>query len=615
MAQGVKIKSVEIKSADEARQHIEKLQAEAKANSEKWSDTLKLKPAGAEPTGISVIQPDGSAKNYQLWMYNGELTVFSRENLNRVYSDDILKGVIEPINSSKNPITGKQLGLVSKGDSWVSEKTGEVKKFDVVQVFVDFDVKNQKAKIVKDLSEAQHGQKWWFQKGMDLTPGKEYGVADRIGVHKTITTPEGKFKLQDTWGYDDPNIETLQTQAGKITDAFQGRPREVLTMTQEVFDVLPADKVKKNIAPLAPASKIEELYIEMEYESPNIHTGYDPSERVTKQPKIQEKPETRPEVSPHRAPITPKVEPSPAGPTAAGVSEEKLKTMMPPAQVTNAHELNAALKAAERTLREIHMAHRPPMYGTARMSGEQIEDVLSHHKDSPFGKILQAAYDEMKVHKDNATQIYSKGTGELGKSYHAQLGKFQSGQPDLLQPRDGIQRNEPKPELWQKGAEPWMQGQKMFMAQRGNLGATYVMGTSFLGLIEKNPGLIPKEGAETILKSYDEAYPKMGEIMRKAYTDMEAAKSPVERKVILEKSLDDLGKFRQSPTSLDVDPKRAAHMAATAQDPAREALPETFERAHDDKQKKPDLKPAPEDPMLAEPGQHTFPSGARNRPF
>ncbi|MBK9563359.1 MAG: hypothetical protein IPO54_09690 [Micavibrio sp.] len=607
MAQGVKIKSVEIKSADEARQHIEKLQAEAKANSEKWSDTLKLKPAGAEPTGISVIQPDGSAKNYQLWMYNGELTVFSRENLNRVYSDDILKGVIEPINSSKNPITGKQLGLVSKGDSWVSEKTGEVKKFDVVQVFVDFDAKNQKAKIVKDLSEAQHGQKWWFQKGMDLTPGKEYGVADRIGVHKTITTPEGKFKLQDTWGYDDPNIETLQTQAGKITDAFQGRPREVLTMTQEVFDVLPADKVKKNIAPLPPqaaaAPKIKE---------PDMSARPSPPERVVR-PEVHER--RVPESMPHRAPIAPKVEPSPAGRTAAGVSEEKMKTMMPPAQVTNVHELNAALKAAERTLREIHMAHRSPMYGTARMSGEQIEDVLSHHKDSPFGKILQAAYDEMKVHKDNATQIYSKGTGELGKSYHAQLGKFQSGQPDLSQPREGIQRNEPKPELWQKGTEPWMQGQRMFMAQPGNLGATYVMGTSFLGLIEKNPGLIPKEGAETILKSYDEAYPKMGEIMRRSYTDMEAAKTPADRHKVLERGLDDLGKFRQSPTSLDVDPKRAAHMAATAQDPAREPLPETFTRAHDDKQEKPDLKPAPEDPMLAEPGQYTFPSGARNRPF
>lgn len=606
MAQGVKIKSVEIKSADEARQHIEKLQAEARANSEKWSETLKLKPAGAEPTGISVIQPDGSAKNYQLWMHNGVLTVFSDQNLNKAYTDDILKGVIEPINSSKNPITGERLGLVSKGDSWVSEKTGEVKKFDVVQVFVDFDAKMGRAKIVKDLSEAQHGQKWWFQKGMDLTPGREYGIADRMGVHKTITTAEGKFKLQDSWGYDDPNIETLQTQAGKITDAFQGRPREMLTMAQDVFDALPGD-VKKNIAPLAPqaaaAPKIKE---------PDMSARPWPLERVVR-PEVHER--RVPESMPHRAPIAHKVEPSPAGPTAAGVSEEKMKTMMPPAQVTNANELNAALKAAERTLREIHMAHRPPMYGTARMSEQQIEDVLSHHKDSPFGKILQAAYDEMKVHKDNATQIYSKGTGELGKSYHAQLGKFQSGQPDLLQPRDGIQRNEPKPELWQKGTEPWMQGQKMFMAQPGNLGATYVMGTSFLGLIEKNPGLIPKEGAETILKSYDEAYPKMGEIMRRSYTDMEAAKTPADRHKVLDRGLDDLGKFRQSPTSLDVDPKRAAHMAATAQDPAREPLPETFTRAHDDKQKKPDLKPASEEPMLAEPGQHTFPSGARNRPF
>ncbi|MCE7888075.1 MAG: hypothetical protein DYH13_11330 [Alphaproteobacteria bacterium PRO2] len=873
---------IELKSVADAQQHFKKLQEDAQAESGQWSDRVNLRPLGAAQS-IAVTQPDGSAKTYQLWMHNGQLAAFSSDTLNATYTDQILKGIIEPINSHINPITGKELKPVSKGEGWVNEKTSEVKDFDAVMAYVDFDTKTERAKIVSDLSPEQvnpsptHiGQKWWFQKGTDLTPGRVYGIEDRIGVGKYITTPDGKkYELKPIWGYDDPRAENFLKQAYRVTDAFQADPKPAtVAMTKDVFDQLKGDVIKKEIAPVqasavtpklpeaAAGSRIEPRHQRVAppsrsgAQSPEIAAGVAPdilkglyppeqvksaddfkaenkaardlirqihvsyqdkslsnNQRLSKEqiedvisrhekthpssgaalrayhqevetlaeakapsaeftnayrkgmgglqdiytrelpgfgspslerapvPKIKEPAVTTTPVQP--APITRQAEilPIPAakwlhtlyppdkvttykefkaaftaaneaisaidqsyqaidpplnerlsleqiedviarhektyppigsalrsfhgeiaklteknadldtvtkaynngkglladihdkhvstygyqnfkqlppeqsasqsqrerpvppkpyagswGPTTTGIAEARLGDLMPPSEIKSQADLTKAFNAADMALQQIAITYKQIRHDSERMSEAQIEKIISAHEKAipQFGERIRATYNEMKNsddHKKGPQNIHFKAMRDMQPHYIELSRKYQAVTPPSVSaaPNMGI-----KP-----GNEPWMQGQVMFKAQPGNLGATFVMGTSFMGFLEKNPGMVPPQGIEDIFKSYDAAYPELGKIMRETYAAAQAAKTPEERRKAYENGRHEMTNFSLKPSSLNVEPERAAQMAAAAQDPGREPLPDKFERAHDNKAKEPELAAAVADIVTA----------------
>lgn len=571
----------ELKSVADAQQHLKKLKPEAGP----WSDTLKLRPLEGGQS-VSVTQPNGGVKNYQLWMHNGQLTALSTDNLYAIYEKEILSGIITPINSGVNPITGGELKQVPKGDGWVNENnSSDVKKFDAVQVFVDFDTKTGRAKIVEDLSKVDrasthHGQKWWFEKGKhDLTPGREYGISDRIGVGKTITTAEGKFKLRDVWGYDDPQVEPLLAQARRMTDMVQASQKPpTITMTKEVFDQLQDGDLKKEIGPVqprpaAPRSAAENVAGRME--------------------------------TPHRLNSPPVI---PKSDIPVGVTQEVLSGLYPPEQVKSADEFRIENKEARDVMRQIHLAHQDQgLPNNQRLSGAQVEDVISRHEKAhpATGAALRAYHEEVKrlveakASASEFTKAYRKGMGDLGnintKELPGLMPKPLRKAPEIVAPKEQAFLNErphpgePKPELWKPGNEPWMQGTIMFKAQPGNLGGTFVSGASLMGFLEKNSGVISPEAREEMFKSFDHAYPKLGEIMRRTYAEGEAAKTPEERREAYRNGRDEMRHFSLKPSSLNIDPARAAQMAMAAQDPNREPLPETFRQAHDNKPKEPEL--------------------------
>lgn len=605
-------KPIQVKSVADAQQQFQKLQADAQANPafQNWSNKLPLKPL-AQGGVMLIVTDENGPQNYQLWMHNGKLTVYSHENINKVYEKEVLNGIIVPMNSGVNPITGGELNQIPKGQK------GTGRNAEVIWGYDDpgAQVLHAQAGIITNA----------FHQPANMNPAMAIAmpkaVFDALQVQKNIA-PLPRPAVRQA-------AEVPVTPPPKVAEqpkpvAAWG-PTEAGVTAAKMKEILPPEEVgtreqfnKANIAAVAALHQIRATYQEgraagdgmsrpqIENVVSRYEKVYPDAGKIMRQAYNDMEKFKEPVRGPN--PVFNKAHddlaaayngargqysfvpqgsaPPTLGPSAAGVSEDKMKMMMPPGKIGSPTDFIAVHSAAHMALQQIKMTYWGGMPESEKMSRPQIEQVISaHEKTFPeFGKTLRTSYAEMdETLKGNIMErtngpvrVFDKGIAELSKSYNAHVHEFQ-----------------PKPEIPKM---PPLQAE-LFMAQRGDVEVSVARGTLFMTFINKDQATIAKSDAENVLKSYDQAFPKLGDIMHRMYDQMIAAKTPEERHERFSVGLNQMREFMRNPSGPDKGPAIQANvnedlanrMFAAAQVPREEPLPETFERAAKNLPKEPEM--------------------------
>ncbi len=581
------VQPIQVNSAEEAQQNFQKLRSDANTNPafKDWSDKLPLKPL-LEGGAMLIVTDEKGPKNYQLWMHEGKLTAYSHENINALYEREVLNKVIIPINSGQNPITGGELLQVRKGEKGTGREAETIWGYDDPR------------------AETLHGQARMitnaFHRPADMNPAVAIAMPQAVFdalpeslVHKEIAPLKADVKPPKPAVRPEAEVPLAPSSKRSQTPpaVLAWGPTEAGVSDAKMKAVMPPETIGTrsdfNAANIAASAALQQM--KMTYQE-----GRPEGDRMSKA-QIEQVISRHEKVNPAAGTILRQAykdmdqlkehargpgqvfnkahddlaaayngvrgkydfvpqssAPSAWGPTEAGVSEDKMKLMLPPEKIGSPTDFIAARSAASATLQQIKMTYWEGVPENERMSKAQIEQVISvHEKAYPeFGKILRASYAEMEsLKKDNILErvngpirIFNNGVAELSRSYNAHVHEFQQ-----------------KPEI--QRLPPAQSG--MFNAKPGDLNISMVRASIFMGFLDKTPEMASKPDLEKIFKTYDDAYPKLGKIMRDTYREMEATTAPEDRHARFNEGMKKMLEFGRNPREFNNGPTIEANANET----------------------------------------------------
>lgn len=582
---------VKINTADDMRQRLEALLAANKSieTHKDWAnDRLSLKPMlDGQQIRVFVPEGDGKATPYQLWIYKGQPTLLTHEQVNEIYEREVLNGVSRPIIQNKNPITGNTLTKELRGDGWVNDKNpADVKEFNIKSVYVNFDVQAKTALVVseKDWADIKsnggknHPQKWWFDADKVPKVGDTVDISARRGVDKKVISDDGaRYEFKPVYGYDDPRVEKLHTQAKNVTSAFHqtinGRPAglEIVIPRDALNQVSQSTLARdKEIERPAPAAKVEAVKPQAPPES------YPQQKRLRKEPSADN------------------LEVNQFYRVVQDIQDNKLRELLKaPAGSPERKELEKSiqqsldgLSGGYKTLGELYVKeavtldkwvsaddYKRQAFGLRK--GQDIqpfietkEEMLIAHKSPPAPKKEQEKVEPLPQESSEVSEIE-----KIRRPHQTPPKNFKNSyehRPERAAPAPAKTANE-----------------FIFMAKPGDVNATARAAYYFLGYEAKNPGLLTPEFAKKAIESYGKVDPALGLQVQDMYTRLKNAGTQDERNKILKDAEENIFK-RHLGT---YDPNQAAKFFVAAQQtPPNQNTEEFNDKAN---------PPIPREPVLA----------------